>query len=218
MSLLYVSFMFWWRPGLKPSPTGTVSWPLCYCYDGSMRLEAVNNIHYRRKIRPKVKWQFYDFISYLEDVLRIEAVHNWTLITWEGPPTSELQPGEVAGRVEPNKQCLAELSGVWVLQIAANTTCLQGDYRVEDKNSRPREDIDFLKKFQIYNVLLPSSGSSKKSLRGIGAIFQFLKQASVHFLCGASSSTYPGQASNLSDLRRNPFWRKSSQPQWQGSP
>ena len=132
-----------WRPGLRPSPSGTLSWPLCYCYDGSMRLEAVNNIHYRRKIRPKVNWQFYDFISYLEDVLRIEAVHNWTLITWEGPPTSEIQPGEVAGRVEPNKQCLAELSGVWVLQIAANTTCLQGDYRVEDKNSRPREDIDF---------------------------------------------------------------------------
>ena len=66
-----------------------------------------------------------------------------------------------------------------MLQIAANTTCRQGDYRVEDKNSRPREDIDFLKKFQIYNVLLPSSGSSKKSLRGIGAIFQFLKQANV---------------------------------------
>ena len=136
-----------WRPWLWPSPPGIVSWPLRYCYDGSMRLEAVNNIHYIRKIRPKVNWQFYDFISYLEDVLRIEAVHNWTPITWEGPPTSMLQPGEVAGRVEPNKQCLVELSGVWVLQIAANTTCLQGDYRVEDKNSRPREDIDFLKKF-----------------------------------------------------------------------
>ena len=40
----------------------------------------------------------------------------------------------------------------------------------------------------------------------------------VQFLRGASSSTYPGQASNLLKLRRNPFWRESSQPQWQGSP
>ena len=129
-----------WDP---PSP-GTVSWPLCYCYDGSMRLEAVNNIHYMRKIWLKVNWQFYYFISYLEDVLRLYIIDfNWTLITWEGPPTSELQPGEVAGRVEPNEHCLVELSGVWVLQIAATTPCLQGDYRVEDKNSRPREDIDF---------------------------------------------------------------------------
>ena len=59
-----------WDP---PSP-GTVSWPLCYCYDGSMRLEAVNNIHYMRKIRLKVNWQFYDFISYLEDVLRLYII------------------------------------------------------------------------------------------------------------------------------------------------
>ena len=167
--------MFWWclEARIETLHPGTVSWPLCYCYDGSMRLEAVNNIHYIRKIRPKVNWQFYDFISYLEDVLRIEAVHNWTLITWEGPPTSEIQPGEVAGRVEPNKQCLVELSGVWVLQIAANTTCRQGDYRVEDKNSRPREDIDFLKKSKYIMFFYHHLAAVKKVWGGLERFFNF---------------------------------------------
>ena len=132
--------MFWWRPGLRPFPPGTVSLPLCYFYDGSMRLEAVNNIHYMRKIRLKVNWQFYDFISYLEDVLR--------LLIEPSSPGTVLQPqcySQTRLLVEwsPTNTAFSWAQGVWVLQIAANTPCLQGDYRVEDKNSRPREDIDF---------------------------------------------------------------------------
>ena len=103
-----------------PLSPGTVSWPLCYCYDGSMRLEAVNNIHYMRKIWLKVNWQFYYFISYLEDVLRLYIIEP-------SSPGKVLQPQSYSqARLLVEEHCLVELSGVWVLQIAANTPWLQG--------------------------------------------------------------------------------------------
>ena len=47
-------------------------------------------------------------------------------------------------------------------------------------NSRPLEDIDFLKNSKYIMFFYHHLAAVKKSLRGMGAIFQFLKQATHH--------------------------------------
>ena len=107
---------------LTPSP-GNVFWPLCYCYDDFTRLgQSIVLIISNKKSNQK---PFVSFMS-LSLIWRMYWGFNRTLISLEGPSTSELWPGEVTGWMKPNEQSWAQLNGVWVLQTAAITFCSQG--------------------------------------------------------------------------------------------